>query len=168
MVNTIDIRYYLPFTQTGRCVRLESGIELELEAEKFRETVLQEDLLLLKISHGGRWEQSPSHAVCADIGSMRSEFSLEENDDEIRLTTTAMLLTIFRNPFGLRAVRSDGSVIFQTASDQDEISWAYARLNDHFVTIRDADMRTRFSDWAKRPEDSTARAGISLFGTPMY
>ena len=136
MANTIDIRYYLPFTQTGRCVRLESGIELELEAEKFRVTVLQEDLLLLKISHGGRWEQSPSHAVCADIGSMRSEFSLEENDDEIRLTTTAMLLTIFRNPFGLRAVRSDGSVIFQTASDQAEISWAYARLNDHFVTIR--------------------------------
>ena len=136
MVNTIDIRYYLPFTQTGRCVRLESGIELELEAERFRATVLQEDLLLLKISHGGRWEQSPSHAVCADIGSMRSEFSLEENDDEIRLTTTAMMLTIFRNPFGLRAVRSDGSVIFQTASDQAEISWAYARLNDHFVTIR--------------------------------
>ena len=65
MLDAIDIRYYLPFTQTGRCVRLDSGIELELEAERFRATVLQEDLLLLSISHGGRWEQSPNHAVCA-------------------------------------------------------------------------------------------------------
>ena len=136
MADAVDIRYYLPFTRTGRCLRLESGVELELEAERFRVTVLQEDLLLLKISHGGRWDQSPSCAVCADIGSMKSEFSVEESDEEIRLTTTAITLTIFKNPFGLRAVRSDGSVIFQTASDQEGISWAYARLNDHFVTIR--------------------------------
>jgi alpha-glucosidase len=136
MLDAIDIRYYLPFTQTGRCVRLGSGIELELGAERFRATVLQEDLLLLSISHGGDWEQIPSHAVCADIGSMKCDFRLEENQDEIRLTTRAMMLTIARNPFGFRAIRSDGSLIFETASDENEISWAYARLNDHFVTIR--------------------------------
>ena len=136
MADAIDIRYYSPFTQTGRFVRLSSGIELELESERFTVTVLQDDLLLLTISHGGHREQNPSHAVCADIGAMKADFALEESDDEVRLTTSAMMLTICRNPFSLRAVRSDGSVIFETASDDEGTSWAYARLNDHFVTMR--------------------------------
>ena len=136
MPNAIDIRHYLPFTKTGQCLRLESGFELEVEEEKFRATVLQEDLLLLKISHGGRWEETPSHAVCADIASMKAEFSVEEKEDEIRLTTAAITLRVLRNPFCLEAFRSDGTVIFQTAFDRQGTSWAYARLNDHFVTVR--------------------------------
>jgi alpha-glucosidase len=136
MANPIDIHHYFPFTKTGQCRRLESGIELELEAETFRVTVLQSDLLLFEISHGGRWEATPSHAVCANIASMNAEFSLEEKVDEIRLTTTAISLIVFRNPFRLEAFRIDGSVIFQTGFDREGTSWAYARLNDHFVTVR--------------------------------
>jgi hypothetical protein len=62
MANAIDIYHYFPFTKTGQFRRLESGIELELEAETFRVTVLQSDLLLFEISHGGRWEATPSAA----------------------------------------------------------------------------------------------------------
>ena len=112
MADVIDIRHYLPFTKTGLCRRLESGIELELEDESFRVTVLQDDLFLLTISHGGRWDAIPGHGVCADIASMKAELALVEDEEEVRLTTTAITLLIFRKPFRLEAFRPDGTVIF--------------------------------------------------------
>ena len=50
-----------------------------------------------------------------------------------------------------RAVRSDGLAIFQTASDQDEISWAILKAERSFChDTLSADMRMRF--WAGRKD----------------
>ncbi|HEY5706114.1 MAG TPA: glycoside hydrolase family 31 protein [Terrimicrobiaceae bacterium] len=136
MSKLIDIRHYFAFAKTGRCLGLEKGIEVELEAERLRVTVLREDLFQLKISHAGGWEETPSHAVCAEMRAMKADFSVDEREDRICVVTSKMTLTIFKNPFGLAAHRADGSVILETLSDDKGTSWAYARLNDHFVTIR--------------------------------
>jgi alpha-glucosidase len=136
MAEPIDIRFYLPFLKTGRCERLERGFELELESEIFRVTVLREDLLQLKISHAGRMEENPSHAVCADLRPMGAEFTLEETEASLRLQTAALLLEVGKSPFRMKITRADGSVILETGSDKDGTSLAYARLNDQFVSVR--------------------------------
>lgn len=133
----IDTEYYVPLSRTGRCFPTERGFELELESERLRVTVLADDIVQLKISRDGRWEEKPSHAVCADLDAMRAEFSLEESDATISVTTSAMVLEVSRDPFRIEARRADGSVILRTSLDADGVSWAYARLNDQFVSIRD-------------------------------
>ncbi|MEI6035196.1 MAG: glycoside hydrolase family 31 protein [Verrucomicrobiae bacterium] len=128
---------HLHFYQTlGAITRLPAGFEAGLERERLRVEVVRPDILRVRVSRAGRFEEKPSAAVCAQPGSFgATDFTLEETPDTVTVSTGALALHVTRAPFGLKAVRADGSVIFETACDSGR-SLAYGELNSRFVITR--------------------------------
>ena len=124
------------FQTLGKPNPLPAGFEAALDHERLRVEVIRPDLLRVRISRAGRFEDKPSSAVCANLAALpATEFTLGESDDAITLATAALALHVTRAPFGLRAVRADGSVIFETACEASQ-SLAYGELNERFVVTR--------------------------------
>jgi alpha-glucosidase len=125
------------FSPLGDVVSVEKtahGIVVGVGDEKFRADVLRPDLLRLKISQAGRFDDSPTFAAAFEEPGARS-FRVVETDQEVTLETGRVRLVISRRPFALDAYRSDGSVIFQDHRDQQG-NGGYLHLNDSFIVTR--------------------------------
>jgi alpha-glucosidase len=138
---------HLDFYQTlGALRRLPAGFEAVLEREFLRVEVVREDVLRVRVSRAGRFAEKPSAAVCVDVGALDvPAFTLVETPEKVTLATAALTLHVTRAPFGLRAERADGSVIFETARDsRTGRSLAYGELNSRFVITRVCAMEDAF------------------------
>ena len=130
-----DPKYFLPVRRAGGLSRFGHGVELALDdsENRLRVEVLRADILRLKISRGGRFDERPSVAVVdsasAALGGS-AEFIVEETADAVRVVTPELTLTVGKSPFRLDVHRADGSAVFE--SDDD----AYATLNDEFLLTR--------------------------------
>jgi alpha-glucosidase len=126
------------FSSIGDVVFVEKtaqGVLLGVGDEKFRVDVLRPDLLRLKISQAGRFDESPTHATSFQMPEA-PPFRVIEGDKAISLDTGRVRLVISRHPFGLDAYRSDGSVIFEDHRDEAGRSRGYLHLNDWFIVSR--------------------------------
>jgi hypothetical protein len=112
--------------------------------------VVRPDVVRVKISHGGVFEEGPTYAVCGDPLADAVEFEVEQDDTSVRLTTSALVLSLGLDPFRLDVYRPDGSVVVETATDADGRPWAYATLNDAFTCAAGAVRRTRSTGLARR------------------
>ena len=109
------------------------------ENEWLRVDVLRADVLRIKISRQGIFDERPTCAVLAgglDALGGSAEFSVAETPDRVFVTTAQMVLSIGKSPFRLDAHRADGSVIFESAGDADGQPCTYATLNDEFLVRR--------------------------------
>jgi alpha-glucosidase len=110
------------------------GVLLGVGEEKFRADVLRPDILRLKISQAGSFDESPTFAASFRVAEA-PPFQVTETEDAITLDTGRVLLLIHRCPFRLSAYRADGSVLFEDHVDQEGRS-GYLHLNDRFVVTR--------------------------------
>ncbi len=110
------------------------GVLLGMGEEKFRADVLRPDLLRLKISQAGLFDESPSFATSFRTPEAPA-FHVTESEDVIALDTGRVRLLMYRCPFRLAAYRSDGSLLFEDDVDA-EGSRGYLYLNDRFVVTR--------------------------------
>ncbi len=135
-----DTRYFVRPHHADGLVRSPHGLEMRLDTgEQFQVEVLRADVLRIKISRQGIFEEKPSCAVLdgdPEIFGGRANFSLEETSANVALTTAQITLTIGKSPFRFDACRADGSPIFESAEDADGQPWAYATLNDEFLVSR--------------------------------
>ena len=125
------------FSPLGDVVFVEKtadGALLGVGEEKFRVDVLRPDLLRLKISQAGTFDENPTFAACFQV-SGAPPFRLIEDEASITIDTGRVRLLISRRPFGLSAYRSDGSVIFEDQRDEAG-GGGYLRLNDSFIVTR--------------------------------
>jgi alpha-glucosidase len=110
------------------------GVVLGVGEEKFRADVIRPDLLRLKISQAGQFDENPTFAASFRMPDP-SPFHLKEDDSTITLDTGHVRLVISRRPFGLDAYRSDGTAIFEDYRDGTG-SRGYRHLNDSFIVTR--------------------------------
>jgi alpha-glucosidase len=110
------------------------GVLLGVGEEKFRVDVLRPDLLRLKISQAGIFDENPTFAAIFQPSGAPS-FRLIEDGPSITVETGRVRLVISRRPFGLSAYRSDGSVIFEDHRDEAG-NGGYLHLNDSFIVSR--------------------------------
>ena len=89
----------------------------------------------VKISRGGAFDESPTFAVCVDPLADDVEFTVEQSAEVVRLRTSAMVVSLWLDPFRLDVHRTDGTPVVETAADDEGRYWTYATLNDAF-TIR--------------------------------
>src|SRR5882757_5396959 len=97
------------FSPLGDVVFVEKtahGILVVVGDEKFRADVLRPDLLRLKISQAGRFDESPTYATSFQMPEP-PPFRVTEGEKTITLDTGRVLLEISKRPFGLDAYRSD-------------------------------------------------------------
>jgi alpha-glucosidase len=131
----IDTDNFLRWRRVDSVIETPTGILAELHGEKLTIDVVRADVLRIKISRGGVFDDSPTYAVCVDPLAGPAEFAVEPGDTVVRLITDACVASLWLDPFRIDVHRSDGSPVIETAQDADGHYWAYATLNDSF-TIR--------------------------------
>ncbi len=132
----IDTRYFTRFEQVSGITRSDRGILGNVSGELLRIDVIRDDIIRLKISRGGSFDEEPTFAVCADLDTVAPAFTVEEDENAVHARTSKMTVTLRTNPFHLHARRADGSTIFETYQDRESNYWTYATLNDEFVIRR--------------------------------
>ena len=133
MINTDN---YIRWERVDSVNRTATGILAELHREQLRIDVIRADVLRIKISRGGVFDESPTFAVCVDPLASPAEFQVEQDEERVQLITTACTASLWLNPFRIDVHRSDGSPVIETAQDAEGRYWAYATLNDSFTVRR--------------------------------
>ncbi|MEA5455930.1 glycoside hydrolase family 31 protein [Sinomonas sp. JGH33] len=127
---------YLRFTRVDAVHETASGLVAELHGEQLRVDVIRDDVVRLKMSRGGVFDEQPTYAVCADPTGLGAPFALEAGDDVVRLRTEALTVSLWLAPFRIDVHRPDGSAVIETARDAEGRYDAYATLNDAFTFAR--------------------------------
>jgi alpha-glucosidase len=128
--------HYLRFERVDAVQRTPRGLLADLGREQLRVDVVQDDVVRIMMSRGGRFDEQPTHAVCVDPLSQDVDVEVEEADDVVRLRTAAVVVSLWREPFRIQVERTDGSTVMENVVDDEGRSWAYATLNDAFVSRR--------------------------------
>ena len=134
------------FQSLGPATRLPSGFEAPLAHERLQVLVIKPGVLRIAISRAGYIDPQPSASLLQppDPESPR-EFTLEQTEEYIKLSTSGLTLLAQRAPFGIRIERPDGSAVMQTAFDpRSGNSLAYGELNNQFVLHRDHALEDAF------------------------
>jgi alpha-glucosidase len=126
--------HFSPLGDVKVVEKTEQGLVLGVGEERFRADVLRPDLLRLKISQGGRFDEQPTFAACFRP-SPAPPFRIVETIDTVTLDTGVVRLVVTRRPFALDAYRADGTPIFEDYRDANGLG-GYLQLNDAFVVNR--------------------------------
>jgi len=132
MINT---DHYIRCERVDSVTQTPTGILAELHGEQLRIDVVRPDVLRIKISRGGMFDEQPTFAVCVDPLASPIDFALEQDAEQVQLITAACRASLWLDPFRIDVHRTDGSPVIETAQDEAGKFWAYATLNDSF-TIR--------------------------------
>ncbi|MFI1161943.1 TIM-barrel domain-containing protein [Streptomyces sioyaensis] len=127
---------YLRFNRVDSVRETPVGLVAELHGEQLRIDVLREDLVRIKISRGGVFDERPTFAVCADTSPSVPPFKVLVGDDAARLRTESLVVSLWMDPFRIDIHRTDGTVVFETAQDSNGTYQSYATLNDAFTFVR--------------------------------
>jgi alpha-glucosidase len=127
---------YIRYQRVDAVSDTATGIEAELHRERLRIDVVREDVVRIKISRGGEFDETPTYAVCVDPLSEAPDFTVVRDDERVRVTTAACTVSLWLDPFRIDVHRADGTAVVETAADEDGRYWAYATLNDAFTLRR--------------------------------
>ena len=131
----ITTDHYIRFERVDSVAETRSGLLAQLHREQLKIDIVSHDVIRLKISRGGVFDESPTFAVCVDPLASPAPFTVDPLADRVLLITESMAVTLWLDPFRIDVHRSDGSTVIETAHDEQGHYWAYATLNDAF-TIR--------------------------------
>jgi alpha-glucosidase len=131
-----DTDHYLRFERVDAVEETDRGLLAPLHGERLRVDVVAPDVVRLKISRGGTFDESPTFAVCADPLAAAVDFAVEREDGVVRVRTAALVVSLWLDPFRLDVHRADGSAVVETARDLDGRWWPYATFNDAFTVRR--------------------------------
>lgn len=132
-------------TEAGQLIRFERvtsveatdrGLLAAVHNEQLRLDLVRDDVIRVKISRGGVFDEEPTFAVCANPLAENVAFDVEHGDGVVRLRTAALVAALHLDPFRLDVHRPDGTPVAQTAQDGAGAPWAYATLNDAFAIRR--------------------------------
>jgi len=132
---SINPKYHVGLGAVTASERTYRGLLLTVGEEQFRVDVIRADVLRLKISRSGKFDEAPTYAAAFDMPPP-VPFEVNEAADVITLETSRLKLVIWRAAFGLAAYRTDGSVVFEDVAGPDGRSHGYLQLNDSFVLTR--------------------------------
>jgi alpha-glucosidase len=130
----IDTRYFSPLQQLSSWERTCTGLCAVVDDTTVAIDVFGKDMFRIQIPATGHSLGEPGYAVSADLSTFGAAFTIEETGDSLRVKTDHVSVTVSKAPFRIEAHRTDGSVIFETPSENGVGS--YARLNDAFVVTR--------------------------------
>jgi alpha-glucosidase len=136
LVFVIDTAGYLRFERVTSVDETDRGLLAELHGEQLRIDLVRDDLLRVKISRGGVFDESPTFALAVEPLSQNVDVTFQRSDGVVRLSTSALVVSMTLDPFRLDVHRSDGSPVVETAQDVDGRYWTYATLNDAFTFRR--------------------------------
>src|SRR4051794_26406212 len=76
----VDTSDYMPFERVDAVEETERGLLATLHGEQLRIDVCRDDVVRVKISRGGSFDDKPTHAVCVDPVAGDVEHSVERGE----------------------------------------------------------------------------------------
>jgi len=118
----------------------ENGVLAKLEHEQLRVDVIKSGLLRFKISRGGEFDDSPTHALAiepisaAKAAGVDREFKVDQDEaaGRLTLTTSELELNLEFKPFAFKLSRLDGTSVASSHGP------AYRILNNDWSVSRSA------------------------------
>ncbi|HZL73842.1 MAG TPA: hypothetical protein VFB83_00580, partial [Propionibacteriaceae bacterium] len=86
MINT---EHYIRWERVDSVSQTPTGLLAELHHERLSIDVVRADVLRIKISRGGVFDDSPTFAVCVDPLASPVGFRLEQDEERVQLITAA-------------------------------------------------------------------------------
>ena len=88
----IDASNYIRFERVDSVEHTPHGLLARLHGELLRIDVIGDEIVRIKISRGGIFDESPTFAVCVDPLAAAVDFTVEQSTDVIRLRTSALVV----------------------------------------------------------------------------
>ena len=126
---------YARFARATEVTKSAHGLTAKLDNEQLRIDVLAPDVMRIKISRGGVFEEKPSFALVSEPPAMTTGFKVATSGAETVLTAEAMRVVLTHEPFAIDVYRADGSTVFESVRDEHG-AWTYGHENDSFVLRR--------------------------------
>ena len=101
--------HYLLLDRADAVEETEHGLAARLGRERLRVDVVADDVVRLKISRGGVFDETPTSAVCVDPLASAVDRTVERADGVVRLRTAAMVVSVWLDPFRVDVHRTDGT-----------------------------------------------------------
>ena len=130
-----DIAHHLGLGGLARVTASERGIELEAAEGRLRIDVIRVDLIRLKVSVAGDFDETPTFASVFTPPEP-TPFELREDATSVTLVTAGLYVVVRKRDLHVNAYRADGSPIFESARHEDGRSEGFLFLNDEFVVSR--------------------------------
>jgi alpha-glucosidase len=127
---------FVRFERVGDVQETGHGVLADLHGESLRIDVVRDDVVRLKISRGGVFDEAPTFAVDVDPLSLPVDLAVEREDGVVRVRTAGLVVSLWLDPFRLDVHRPDGSPVVETAQDEQGRWWPYATLNDAWTVRR--------------------------------
>lgn len=144
----------IAYTKIGGVTATDRGLEATVDGERLRIEPVREDVVRIKLSRGGAFDDTPTFAVIAD-GT--AAFTVEGNT----LRTSALTVTLREDPFGIDIHRADGSPVLETTR-------AYETLNDAFELRRAAGLGSAIYGLGEKGGPGNRRnRGYTLWNTDI-
>ena len=113
----IETDNYIRYERVDAVHDTATGVEAELHRERLRIDVVRDDVVRVKISRGGEFDETPTYAVCVDPLAEVPDFTVVRDDDRVRVSTAACTVSLWLDPFRIDVHRADGTPVVETAAD---------------------------------------------------
>src|SRR5689334_3963201 len=102
-----DTAAFIRFERVSSVEETTHGLAAELHGERLRIELVRDDVVRIKISRGGRFDESPTFAVCAELPIEPVSFGVERGDGVVRLRSSALVASLWLDPFRIDVHRAD-------------------------------------------------------------
>jgi alpha-glucosidase len=128
--------HFIRFERVSSVSETDRGIEADVHGERFRVEVCRPDVVRLRMSRGGAFDDKPTYAVCVDPLAAAVTWRAEPGEQVWRVITDELTVSVWVDPFRVDVHRADGSPVLESAADDEGRYWTYATLNDSWTTRR--------------------------------
>ena len=128
--------HFIRFERVSSVSETDRGIEADVHGERFRVEVCRPDVVRLRMSRGGAFDDKPTYAVCVDPLAAAVTWRAEPGEQVWRVITDELTVSVWLDPFRVDVHRADGSAVLESAADEEGRYWTYATLNDSWTTRR--------------------------------
>ena len=128
--------HFVRFERVTSVEQAPRGLAAAVHTEHLRIEAVRDDVVRITMSRGGVFDESPTYAVCVDPLEVPVDVRFERDDDRVRLVTSALVVSLWLDPFRIDVHRTDGSPVIESAADEEGRYWTYATLNDSFTLRR--------------------------------
>jgi alpha-glucosidase len=134
-MNFFDSVHYVGLGELKRVVTSERGILVEAAEGQLRIDVIRVDLIRLKVSVTGSFDEAPTFASVFEMPEP-VRFEIREDAKSLTLVTAGLYVVIRKRDLHLNAYRADGTTLFEGARSDSGTSESFLFLNDEFVVSR--------------------------------
>ena len=109
--------HFIRFEHVSSVEQTERGLLARVHLEELRIDLVRDDVVRMKMSRGGVFDEAPTHAVYVDPLTERVDFRFERDDECVRLKTSDLVVSLWLDPFRIDVHRPDGTPVIETAAD---------------------------------------------------